>query len=98
MKQLAIRDLPGDALDASAAFQRDWLAKARGGSDDLLLVFAPAAHPHRQWRLAAVQELAREAAPRRVNAVSAPSAEAVQSALDYLADAPGVTGQYLRVA
>ena len=34
-----------------------------------VLVFPPADHSHRDWRLAAVQELAREHAPRRINAV-----------------------------
>jgi hypothetical protein len=62
--------------------------------EDLLLVFPLADHTHRSWRLAAVQELARKAAPLRVNGVAADSETAISSALSYLAKAPGVTGQY----
>ncbi len=62
--------------------------------EDLLLAFPHADHTHRLWRLAAVQELARSAAPRRVNGVAADSEAAISSAKSYLDKAPGVTGQY----
>lgn len=97
MKRIAIEGLPDAPLDAAQAFLRDWLAQARSGEEDLLLVFAPADHTHREWRLAAVQALAREAAPRRVNAVAASNDDAVRNAAEYFADAPGITGQYLRL-
>jgi len=59
------------------------------------LIFPPADHTHRAWRLAAVQELAREAAPLRVNAVASDDPAAIESALAYIENAPGLTGQYL---
>ena len=92
--------LPETPLDAAAAFFRDHLPAARealGKADDLLLVFEPAGHDHRGWRLAAVQELAREAAPRRVNALAGDDAGALADAAAYLAAAGGVTGQLLAV-
>jgi hypothetical protein len=42
--------------------------------------FPPANHEHRGWRLAAVQQLAREHAPRRVNAVETDDEEALANA------------------
>ncbi|MEO1922077.1 hypothetical protein T8S45_00510 [Blastomonas marina] len=99
MKTLRIPALSDEPLDAAACFQESWLSQARSCDDDLLLVFSPADHSHRNWRLAAVQELAREAAPRRrVNAVASNNDAAIGEAEDYFAEAPGVTGQYLRLA
>jgi hypothetical protein len=96
MGLLRIERLPETPLDAAAAFHAEWLPEARAATDtDLLLVFPPADHPHRAWRLAVVQELARAAAPRRVNALAADSEPAIAAASDYLARADGVTGQYL---
>ena len=65
------------------------------GSQCLTLVFAEADHTHRGWRLAAVQILAREHAPARVNALAGGNAAAIAAALAYLGAADGVTGQYL---
>ena len=95
MIRMEIGNLPDDPLDAAAAFHGDWLGKARAAPDDLLMVFPPAHHTHRRWRLAATQELARAAAPRRVNAVASDNKDAIDEAAAYLADAPGITGQYL---
>jgi hypothetical protein len=64
----------------------------------LTLVFAPADHTHRAWRLAAVQGLARRWAPIRVNAVASGDEVAILAANSYLDHAPGVTGQYLPLA
>ena len=50
---------------------------------------------HRGWRLAAVQGLAREHAPLRVNALASDDELAIAAAHAYLASADGVTGQYL---
>nr|WP_232308096.1 hypothetical protein [Tsuneonella dongtanensis] len=61
---------------------------------DVVIVFEPAGHDHRAWRLAAVQGLAREHAPRRVNAIASDKEAAIAAATDYLGRAPGVTGQY----
>ncbi len=66
--------------------------------EDVLLVLPPADHTHRAWRLAAVQELARAAAPRRVNSVASAHEAAIAATADYLARAEGVTGQYLLLA
>ncbi|MXP41476.1 hypothetical protein GRI75_07445 [Altererythrobacter soli] len=63
----------------------------------MVLIFPPAPHDHRAWRLAAVQDLAREAAPRRVNAVAGDDESAVAEALAWLEQAPGITGQLLAV-
>ena len=63
--------------------------------EDLLVVFAPADHTHRAWRLAVVQGLARELAPRRVNALASRDEAAIAASLAYLESAEGLTGQYL---
>ena len=98
MQVVRVVGLPAAPLDAAAEFYREWLPQLTplpvGEGLDLVLAFAPADHSHRAWRLAAVQELARAAAPRRVNAVAADSEAAVAAAVRYLAKAPGVTGQY----
>ena len=62
-----------------------------------MLIFPSADHTHRSWRLAAVQSLAREYAPVRVNAVSSDSETAIAAALAYLERAEGVTGQLLQL-
>jgi len=56
----------------------------------IAIVFPKADHTHDAWRLAAIQQLARESAPLRVNAIVGDEVEAVSS---FLASAPGVTGQ-----
>ncbi len=61
----------------------------------MAIIFPPADHTHRAWRLAAVQTLAREHAPLRVNALASADPAAIESALAYLEAAPGLTGQYL---
>ena len=63
--------------------------------EDLVLIFPPADHTHRGWRLAAVQALAREYAPLRVNAIASGSEPANAAARAYLEQAQGFTGQYL---
>lgn len=89
---LRVARLPDDPLVAAAAFH------ARGPvlppGEDLALVFDPTGPAHRDWRLAAVRDLARAAAPaRRVNAVVGTDEGALAQVLAYLATAPGVTGQ-----
>ena len=63
--------------------------------EGLILIFPPADHTHRAWRLAAVQGLARQLAPLRVNAVVSDNDAAIAESAAYLAAAPGLTGQYL---
>jgi hypothetical protein len=93
MEVVRVEGLPEPPLAAAAEFYARWLP-AIPRDADLLIAFLPAVHSDRAWRLAAVQELARAAAPRRVNGVAADSETAIASALAYLGTAPGVTGQY----
>lgn len=89
---LRVESLPADPQAAAAAFYANPPATPDAG--DLLLVFPPADPAHSGWRLAAVQDLARAAAPAaRVNAVIDGDDAALARVLAYLADAPGVTGQ-----
>lgn len=96
------RQLAAAPLDAAAQFGRDRLAMTRAATDDVIVLFATADHTHASWRKAMIEELAREAAPRRVNGVVAGSGANGQTGanevMDYLARAPGVTGQVLEVA
>ena len=93
--------LPDEALAAAAMFHAEVLpdirARLAAESDNLTLIFPPADHSHRAWRLAAVQALAREYAPVRVCAVTSNSEAAIAAALAYLATAEGVTGQLLEL-
>lgn len=98
---LRIQGLPEAALDAAAAFHARFLPAARkelaGGAEALALVFPEAPYDHAAWRKAAIADLAREAAPRRVNGVEGREGEGVEAVLQWLARAPGITGQLLPV-
>ena len=97
---LRLPPLPGKATEAAAFFHAECLpqiAESLATAANLLLVFARADHTHRQWRLAAVQSLARENAPARVNAVASDDDAAVAAAREFLDRAPGITGQYLEL-
>jgi hypothetical protein len=63
----------------------------------LALIFPPAGHEHKAWRLAAIQGLARELAPGRVNGIVGADQAAVAETVAFLAHAPGITGQVLEV-
>jgi hypothetical protein len=98
MALLRVGALPGEALAASAHFHASVLPRVlaeleRGES--VTLVFAPADHAHRGWRLAVVQGLARQYAPVRINALASDDENAIAAALAYLETAEGITGQYL---
>lgn len=99
MPLFAVSGLPEEALAASAQFHERILplVKAELGKkpDCLTLVFDPADHTHRGWRLAAVQGLAREFAPVRVNALVSQDEAAIGAASEYVAQASGLTGQVL---
>jgi hypothetical protein len=101
MALVRVGALPEGALDAAAAFHAGMLPQVRaalaGSGEDLVLVFARADHEHRAWRLAAVQQLAREHAPRRVNAIESDDEDAIAAALAYVQGAPGLTGHLLRL-
>ena len=99
-RQLEVTLLPDSALDAQTAFMALHLEAARALLADpettsLAIILPPASHDHRDWRLALARDLAREVAPRRANIVSGHPGEARNDVLRFLADAPGVTGQYL---
>ena len=97
---LRVAGLPEAPLDAAAAFHAGQLSGARAllaEVDGLVLVFPPATHEHRGWRLAVVQDLAREAAPKRVNGVVGDDEAAIGETCAFLDRAPGVTGQLLAV-
>jgi hypothetical protein len=98
MALLRVGALPGEALAASVQFHAVVLPRVLAELDRgvmLTLVFEPADHTHRAWRLAVVQELARRHAPLRVNAVASDDEDAIAAARAYLDAADGVTGQYL---
>ena len=87
----------GGPLDAGgdAASGRPPTLPACGRGEDLVVVFPPADHTHRGWRLAVVQTLARQFAQHRINAVASDDEAAIHAAIRYLNEADGVTGQYL---
>lgn len=99
-RQLDVGVLPDAALDAAGAFMAVHLAAARAlladpATSALAIVLLPASYDHRDWRLALARDLAREAAPARVNIVAGHPGAALAATLRFLSDAPGVTGQYL---
>jgi hypothetical protein len=94
--------LPDGPLDAAAEFHAIHLPRIRHDSraptvSSLVVVFEAAGHEHRGWRLAAIQELAREFAPMRVNGVAGDDPRAVDEATCFFNDAPGITGQLVAV-
>ena len=98
---IEVDELPDEPLAAAGAFHSDWAGTVRqalGESPCVTLILSPADESHRDWRVAIVRDLARIAAPGRVNMVSRGSEESLRTALDYLASAPGITGQYLPLA
>ncbi len=98
--RLDVGALPEEPLAAAAQFHADVLPRALAAlhaGGDLVLVFPPADHAHRDWRLAAVRGLARQFAPARVNALAGADETVLSAGLTYLVRAPGVTGQLLPV-
>lgn len=107
-----LMELPEAPLDAAAHFLSEHLPFVRqllSGEaadqmpglaeepDALALVFPPGGKDQQGWRLAIIQELAREAAPLRVNGIAGDDDEAIDAAADWLAQAPGITGQLFAV-
>ena len=91
MRRVTVADLPEAPLAASGAFHRDHLPEIErmmGAGEDVMIALPPADHTHREWRLA------RAGVPARANVVAGEGA--VLDAFEaYLAEAPGITGQYL---
>jgi hypothetical protein len=94
MAVLRVGALPDEALAAAATFYGQ---VPPGISEDMVLIFPPADHTHRSWRLAAVQSLARENAPFRINALVGESEGAIAAAVAWLGSAGGVTGHLLEL-
>lgn len=97
---LRVGPLADSPLDAAAQFHAEVLPRARetlARDQVLTVVFAAADHTHRGWRLAAVQALARDHAPARINALEGDDQRAIDAAAAYLTTAEGVTGQLLRI-
>lgn len=100
MKRVAVDDLPADPLAAAGVFHQHWLPHVEAilqCGEDVTVTLAPADHTHREWRRAIAAGLARAHAPRRANVVAGEGA-ALDAIADYLAAAPGVTGQYLEAS
>jgi len=95
------RGLADSPLDAASQFHARIvppLREAMKRNAVLVVCFDPADHSHRAWRLAAIQDLAREAAPScRINAVVGELNGASADVLAFLGRSPGVTGQILEV-
>ncbi|GFM28280.1 Rossmann fold domain-containing protein [Novosphingobium sp. PY1] len=96
---LHVGPLPEEPLAAAADFHARLLpgieAALRGGADPLTVIFPPASHEHRNWRLAAIQSLARAFSPSRINGLESDNEAAIAAALDWLAGAASVTGQVM---
>lgn len=93
-----IADLPPGALDAAAQFHAHWMPEVRrqlADATSIVVALPSAPYDHADWRQAAARDLARMAAPVRVNLIGGGSETTRHAALAYLGDAPGVTGQYL---
>ena len=89
--------LPEAALEASAVFYAQHLPaialQARESAGSLVVIFPAAAYDHRTWRRAAIADLARAYAPVRIIGLAEGTSSEEARILDYLARAPGVTGQ-----
>lgn len=87
-------------FEASTAFHAEHVdavrkALAQPDTTALAIVMPDAGPDHDDWRRALARDLARAHTPKRVNVVGAGDKQACEAMLTYLADAPGVTGQYL---
>ena len=102
MAQVVVRieALPDNALDAASAFHELHLPGVREAlesADSVVVTLPPAGPAHSGWRRAAVQGLARSGVPTRINFLAGGDAQAVDHALDWIARAPGVTGQLFQL-
>ena len=86
----------GGAAAARLFYERDQgrIETALADTDMLTVIFPPAASDHDDWRRAAIRDLARAHTPSRINGVASDDAVAIAATHAYLADAPGVTGQF----
>lgn len=93
---LRVGPLPEQPLDAASAFFSAIVPQARAAQGAVITcLFEPAGQPHSAWRVSALQSLARELAPRRVNGIASRDEAAIASAQAWLEAAAEITGQYL---
>ena len=97
--RLDVGALPDGPLDAATAFIALYLPAARAlieaaDVNALAIILPPAGPDHRDWRRAIARDLARDYAPKRANLVAARPGEGLAAMLQFLSDAPGVTGHY----
>ena len=99
MRVVRVGPLPESALEAAAEFHAGVMPSIPPlpSEEDIVIIFPPAPYDHCGWRRAVVQDLARAAAPGRVNAIVGEDEAAIAATLTYLDGAPGVTGQLLAV-
>ncbi|MEP2234442.1 MAG: Rossmann fold domain-containing protein [Alteripontixanthobacter sp.] len=99
MQVLRIDSLPQEPSAAAArfyaVFQPKAMALLQEGAGGLILELPAADHAHSDWRRAAVRDLARLAAPKRVVMIAGGDGHAREQAAAYIQRAPGVTGQLL---
>ncbi|MFN3990002.1 MAG: Rossmann fold domain-containing protein [Erythrobacter sp.] len=101
-QQLEVALLPDAPLDAATAFMALYLPQARAlieaeGASALAIILPPAPKAHADWRRTLARDLAREYAPRRANVIAARPGAGREAMLQFLSDAPGVTGHYCEV-
>jgi hypothetical protein len=98
---IAVGPLPDDPIAAAAEFHARWmgqvLAALDAGAPVVTLVFAPAPFAHTGWREAAIQLLARERTPARINAIAGDDQAEIAATAAFVDSAPGLTGQYLQL-
>ena len=94
MRIVRIDTLPGDALDAAAAFR----AALEPIAHDTLFELPAAPVDHDDWRRTAARDLARAHAPARVVIMAGGGPAERTEAERYFAQAPGVTGQFFRLS
>ena len=101
MAVFEVQSLGEDPGAAAAQFYSQYLplieVQLVAVPEALTILFPQADYTHSAWRLAAVQTLAREAAPQRVNAAAGGNSAARLAAVQYLEAAQGVTGQVLQL-
>ena len=98
-QRLEVAGLPDAPLDAATAFMALYLSQARAlieadGASALAIILPPAPKSHADWRRALARDLAREYAPKRANVVAGVTGEGCEAILQFLSDAPGLTGHY----
>ena len=99
---LSPQDCPDRAIEAAAWFHVTLVPRIaqvladRPDVTSIVVVLPHAPYDHRDWRLAAMRDLARRFAPCRINMVTGDAGTALDAICGYLENAPGVTGQCLK--